>query len=198
MSTVTPTELVVGNTTGASDINNTNVSWNAATVAGAIAAANFREDGIDRRVIAQHAVYSTARGATNNFLSTGTLTTSGAGGVTATFDFGALDYIGPVTDLGSSTEKIIIGYSVYGTGTPSTTLTTHLEVSTDAVAWVLVAETSRTKATRTVPQPNGSFSAKTVWVGGTPGSLYFRIRVVGSGAFADFSNGTLYAYVLLE
>lgn len=198
MSRVEPTELLYGSTAQASDINATNTSWNNATAAGTIAAVNFREEGLDRRVFAQHVVYGSERG-TNSFLSTSTLTTSGAGGVTATFDFGtATDSIGPITSTGSSTEQIVVGYSLWATCSSNAAATTILQVSTDNAAWNDIAETSRTKTTRAgVTRATGTFAAKTVWTG-TNGTLYFRIRVVGAGAIADFSFGTLYAYMLLQ
>lgn len=198
MSTVTITELEYGATASAATINTTNTSWNSATAAGQIGARNFREEGIDRRVIAQNAVYSTNRG-TNSFLSTGSLTTSGAGGVTATFDFGATDYIGPIVDSGSSNLKIIVGYSVWGTGTAGQTLTTSLETATDpAGPWASLADTVRSKSTRSTARANGSMAAKIVIEGSASQNLYYRLRVVGSGALADFSYGTLYAYTLLQ
>lgn len=198
MSTVTVTELEYGATASAATINATNTSWNSATAAGQIGARNFREEGIDRRVIAQNAVYTTNRG-TNSFLSTGSLTTSGAGGVTATFDFGATDYIGPIVDSGASNLKIIVAYSVWGTGTAGSGLSAFLEEATDpAGPWTTILRSVRSKTTRGTANVNGSFAFKMVVTGSASQNLYYRLRVVGSDALADFSYGTLYAYTLAQ
>jgi hypothetical protein len=193
MSRVEPTELLYGSTAKAADINDTNTSWNSATAAGTIAAVNFREEGMDRRVFAQHVVYSSNRG-TNNFKETATAFNVGA--ASAAMDFGATDYIGPITHSGSSTENVIVGYSLWGEGAIGSTLTAILQVSADAVVWVSVAETSRTKRTRAAARPTGTFAAKTVYVG--VGPLYFRILVTGTDATASFQYAVLYAYVLLQ
>jgi hypothetical protein len=56
MSRVTQTELFEGDIATAADFNATLASWNAATAAGQINGANFREEGLDRRSFLRGAV----------------------------------------------------------------------------------------------------------------------------------------------
>lgn len=198
MSVIAPSELVYGSTAQASDINTTNTSWNAGTAAGTIGAVNFREEGIDRRVIIDHAVYTTDRG-TNSFLSTSTITAA-PGGVAVVMDFGATDYIGPVVGLGTATQRVIVAYSVWATGSIGSTLTTVLQEAPDVAGapgvFANIATTTRRKATRAVSLVTGTFAHKIMLSIDT--TRYYRLMVVGSGAVANFQYATLYAYVLNE
>ena len=56
MSTVTITPLTPGSTAASADYNATVTSWNTATANGAVNDNNIREEGIDRRTIADRAI----------------------------------------------------------------------------------------------------------------------------------------------
>lgn len=187
MSTVTVTELAAGSTAKAADINDTNASWNAATAAGQVGAENFREEGIDARVIAQNTVYTTGRG-TNSFLET-SIGVSGVAAPTA-MSFGGFTYIGPIV-IGAG-DWAIVGYSLWGTDDIAASPTTMLQVSTDHVAWTDISSTTRTKFCAAAVHPNGTFAAKVGYQ--FPGTYYFRVLVDGTNA--DYPYGTLYAYTL--
>lgn len=187
MSTVTVTELVHGATAQASDINTTNTSWNSATAAGQIGAENFREEGIDARVIAHNSVYTTGRG-TNNFLHTST----GITGVAApsAMTFGASTYIGPIV-VGAG-DWAIVGYSIWGTDDIGASPTAILQASPDHVVWTDIASTTRVKYVAADAHPNGTFAAKVGYQ--LVGTWYFRVLVNGTNA--SFTHGSLYAYTL--
>lgn len=124
MSTVTITPLTPGSTAASADYNATVTSWNTATANGAVNDSNIREEGIDRRTIADRAIDG-QRSMTAAFKFVGTAASSAIATGAATLvsmNAGTEDaVVGPVTTV--SGDKLLIRVSAdfhTGTGGPNT------------------------------------------------------------------------------
>lgn len=119
MSTVTITPLTPGSTAASADYNATVTSWNTATANGAVNDNNIREEGIDRRTIADRAIDGQrSMDAGFKVISTTASAAIATGVATVVaMDGGALTaVVGPVTTV--SGDKLLVRVSAdFHTGT---------------------------------------------------------------------------------
>lgn len=157
MSTLTITDLPAGTAATSANVNATMTSWNTATAAGQIGAANVRPEGIDRRTMSAtaHVVATTEIGTNdvNQISTVGAFTHST--GVYAVVPIGqaAAPYLGTLrtnTMTVAATSQVIVHASTYfvtspePTGTPSVLVTLALQRSADGGAtWATITGTER-------------------------------------------------------
>lgn len=109
MSTVTITPLTPGSTAASADYNTNATSWNSATANGVVNDSNIREQGIDRRTIADRAI-DAQRSMDAGFKVVSTSASAAIATAAATvvaMDGGALTaLVGPVTTV--SGDKLLV------------------------------------------------------------------------------------------
>lgn len=193
MSKITLTDLPEGEVATAADYNANMTSWNTATAAGAVNDQNIREQGIDRRPIADRAIDLTRIG-TNAFYEQfdSTPTLIALGGVATLVVINGVDAkIGPANVV--SGDSLIIECSIYGYcgtsaggGTNGQTLF-YLQRSSDNAAWSTVAESRQMFSTNAdmlvafviegvVVFPwRGSYTVTVLHHGGAGATWYYRL-----------------------
>lgn len=192
MSKVTLTELVEGQTATAADYNANMTAWNGATGTGDVDPENIREQGIDRRPIADRAIDLDRIGTSafyEQFDSTPTAITHGAGATLVVIN-GVDAKIGPAEVVAG--DSLIIECSIYaycgtsvGDGTDSQT-TFYLERSPDNATWTTVTESTQTFSTNPglitsfavtpgVFPWRGSYTVTLLHHGGAGATWYYRL-----------------------
>jgi len=129
MSRVTITDLVPGEEATSADVNATITSWNNAAGAGDIGPNNVRQEGIDRRTLSLggQAIQAPPADFSDCIESGSTATPNAVAAAWTIVDVGPTLYIGPMTDLSSSSSETVVvraslwfqGAALDGAGDPA-------------------------------------------------------------------------------
>jgi hypothetical protein len=145
MSHVAITDLIPGEEATSADVNATIASWNAAAGAGDIGPNNVRQEGLDRRTLSLggQAIQAPPAAFVNCIESGATATVNAVAAAWAIVDVGPTLYIGPMTDLSStSSETVVVRASLWFQGAALDAALDPalyefiLQSSADASAWV--------------------------------------------------------------
>ena len=204
MSRVVVTDLVPGTEATSADVNATITSWNAAAGAGDIGPNNVRQEGIDRRTLALggQAIQAPPADFAACFESGSTATVNAITATWGIVDVGATLYIGPMTDLSSSSsETVVVRASVWFAGpaldgaTDPALYEFIIQSSVDAATWVDYDESYQpfqVTAFATGVQPR-CVGVYTSLVATTPAGsrVYWRVAYKASAA-VECDGGTIY------
>lgn len=166
MSRVEITDLIPGEEAASADVNATIASWNSAAGAGDIGPNNVRQEGIDRRTLSLsgQAIQAPPADFAACIESGSTATPNAVAASWEIVDVGATLYIGPMTDLSSSSsETVVVRASVWFNGN-------NQDAATAAALYEFILQSSANAST---------------WVDYDPSYQSFRMTQFASSALPD-------------
>lgn len=192
MSTVTVTDLPPGTAAGSADVNATLTSWNSATAAGQVGAANVALEGVDRRTMSAdaHVVSTAESGSDTIVVSTGPSAAAASTGVYTVVTCGVAIQTNAMTI--AVAHKVYIHASVLvraaavAAGNPRLLVEVILQQSTDAgVSWTSLVGTRRRFRMRDFAVAN-QFTTVNHEIPGIIGSATWKIGVTSGGTSTIF------------
>lgn len=208
MSRVTITDLVEGETATAANYNANMTSWNTATADGSVGANNVREQGIDRRPIADRTIDLTMIGSGFWFISNTASALIVAGAAVAVVTMGGNPVrIGPA-EVGLF-SNLLVECSIYASGNaagPSAGTNGQsmfrLQRSPDNAVWTDVSESQQVFSTHgdmltaftgvATFRWRGTYTTTVLHSGGTGTTWYYRLVASSQNVDVTVNNAVLY------